>query len=139
MERSMVDDRQMRVESSDRIVSHVTDWRRALVVVLVGGTVGMLLAPGASAAPAQPAASFASLEVVRPVADCAALAHADLASTVGAAVTLTASLIDTAKGQFCQIKGTIALRQCCMKYGCEDQSAASWAGSNIFIPCQPAR
>lgn len=51
---------------------------------------------------------YADLAVVKPVMDCAALGQADLASSVGASVTMHGALIATGKGQFCQIKGTIA-------------------------------
>ena len=65
-------------------------------------------AGSACAAEAPGPAAFAQLEMVAPITDCVALAKADLAGPVGADVTLTTSLIDTAKGRFCQVKGRIA-------------------------------
>ena len=50
----------------------------------------------------------AQLGLVKPLIACATLADADLAGVTGAAVSLKASLITTAKGEFCQVKGNIA-------------------------------
>jgi feruloyl esterase len=50
----------------------------------------------------------ADLPIVKPSGDCVALATTDLAKAAGAAVTAEASVIDTPKGQFCHVTGTIA-------------------------------
>lgn len=63
-----------------------------------------------AAIPATPARAQgrADLGEVKPVESCAALAGASLDDVAGAPVTLSATLVDTAKGQFCQVTGTIA-------------------------------
>lgn len=50
----------------------------------------------------------AALPVVRPVIGCEALATRRLDEAVGAETRISASVIDTPKGQFCAVKGTIA-------------------------------
>src|SRR5580704_1841084 len=67
-----------------------------------------LLATAAFAASAH-AADYQNLPVVKPVASCDQLAKADLASAVGAKVTIKAAEErDTPKGKYCKVTGTIA-------------------------------
>lgn len=75
--------------------------------LILGALIGVFL-PTAQGAEPQPVAAHAPLPVVHPVLACAALAKADLAAAVGAAVTLRAATVDTPKGQYCQVTGTIA-------------------------------
>ncbi len=50
----------------------------------------------------------AALSVVNPVRDCATLAQVNLSAATGTQIDLAAKVVDTAKGQFCQVTGTIA-------------------------------
>ncbi|MFT4077590.1 MAG: tannase/feruloyl esterase family alpha/beta hydrolase [Asticcacaulis sp.] len=75
-------------------------------------TLGLMMAgfclglPQIAAAQARP---HADLGVVKPVRDCAELARADIRSDDGSVVTIaSAGLIDTPKGAFCKVLGTIA-------------------------------
>lgn len=73
-----------------------------LLAILSTGT-GPLLATSARAA------DRAALPAVAPVTSCEALAHFDLAPSVGAPVhAQKASVLDTPKGRFCKVTGQIA-------------------------------
>jgi hypothetical protein len=53
-------------------------------------------------------ADYQNLPVVKPVIACEQLAKTDLSKVAGAAVTLqSVAVVDTPKGQFCKIKGSI--------------------------------
>ena len=55
------------------------------------------------------AADYQNLPAVKPVVSCAQLAKAELKQAVGASVTIkSATEIDTEKGKYCQVTGTIA-------------------------------
>ena len=51
---------------------------------------------------------MADLAVVKPVISCESLGTVDLARVTGAATRISASVVGTAKGEFCAVKGTIA-------------------------------
>ena len=81
-------------------------WSRPGIYSLVWGVLLFLLAgfPVLSHA-----ADYQNLPVVKPVVSCDQLAKADLSQAVGAAVTIkSATEIDTAKGKYCKVTGTIA-------------------------------
>lgn len=82
---------------------HLKFFTHALAVLAIS----LNSVPPANAGPQQIPPIYAQLAVVKPVINCAAIANADLSGEVGAAVTVKAGVIDTPKGQFCQIKGTI--------------------------------
>ena len=76
---------------------------RRLAAPLLAG--GLALLAGASAH----ARDALALPVVEPVAACADLAHADLGNAADAPVTIAAATtVDTPKGAFCKVEGTIA-------------------------------
>lgn len=62
----------------------------------------------AQAAPVAPVPSpGAALPVVLPQMSCTALAGRDVSDAVGAKTAIATALVDTPKGQFCAVKGTI--------------------------------
>lgn len=76
-------------------------------VLAVGFFAACFVTVNGTSTPAQ-AQTYADLQVVKPVKDCAALASADWSGVAGAAVKADAQVIDTPKGQFCHVTGTIA-------------------------------
>jgi len=69
----------------------------------------VLCIPMASLSSHAQAATYANLEVVKPIKTCADLTQAKLSEAVGAAVTIgSASQIQTGKGPFCKVIGNIA-------------------------------
>lgn len=93
-----------------------------LCLALTGTTPGVVMAQ---------APQRVDLPAVRPVLDCTALAGTNLAEAVGAVVTLKATQVDTAKGQFCHVTGTIA-----PAIGFEvDLPVAKWTGRFLQAGC----
>lgn len=67
-----------------------------------------VLAISLGQSPAANAQGRGDLAVITPVQSCAALAKAPLADAAGAPVTIQTALVETPKGQFCQVTGNIA-------------------------------
>lgn len=67
----------------------------------------MLLAPAAQSQIQSP--PYTNLAVIKPVISCTDLAKADLSKAADRPGTIqSAEVIDTAKGQFCKVLGTVA-------------------------------
>ncbi len=82
-----------------------TLWLRPFAALMLA--LACMAAPGASV-PAH-AADHLALPVVKPVAACEDLVHADLRQAADAPVTITAAAkVDTPRGAFCKVEGSIA-------------------------------
>jgi hypothetical protein len=82
-------------------------FHRAWIALTVWWAIMLALTSPAGAAPAP----LANLPAIRPVLDCASLAHLDLAPAVGATVTIQSARLYAAtagKPEFCGVEGTIA-------------------------------
>ena len=79
-----------------------------LRTILTTLTAFLLCAQYASAAETASSSHPSPLATVQPVIACSAIGGIDLQTAVGEKVTLKAARIETAKGTYCQVKGTIA-------------------------------